>query len=385
MLLATSYSVANFANTIFYVDDDNTEGPWDGSIQHPFQLIQDAIDASKNRDTVIVLDGLYMENLIIDSSIILQGSESTIIDGLRKNTTITVFADNCTIQGFTITNCSPADLEFEHCLMLVRSDNNTIQNNRYLLEGTVGFYSIAALQIQDAQKNKIIKNTFIAEDNISRNHAIHLQGQCTDTILEENNINGYDVAISDSYDNTLTIITKNILSKNMMGMELYGSSIFITNNTIKFNKANGILIFNGFQHIITNNEISENGQNDGVGASPGLMLYKGMDMVIENNNFDHNAGPAIYIYRSYDNHIIENNIIDNGWNYEQDVKPNTFVYTHLSDILKTNKWEQNYWEPSSDTSWQKIPSDLQIFAYFDFVYSIPWYAFDKNPAQEPWM
>lgn len=385
MICIASFTDAVTINSTFYVDDDNTEGPWDGSIEHPFQNIQDAIDVSSCDDVIIVFSGTYCETLIIDTSITLQGSDSTIIDGMQQNTTITVLADNCIIQGFTITNCSPAILEFDYSLMLVQSDNNTIQNNLLSLDGTNGFYSIAALQIQDAKDNRIISNEFITRDNVSRNHAIHLTGGCERTTVEQNKIYGYDVAFSDSYDNTQTFFSNNDLLENSMGMELYGSNHLISQNSIMFNKANGILIFNGSQHTIINNEISENGQNEGVGASPGLMLYKGGEIIIENNNFDHNAGPAIYIYRSYGNEIKENNIINNGWNYDQPEKPNAFFYTHVLDVLKTNTWKQNYWEPSSETPWQKIPSELQIFAYFDFVYSIPWYAFDTSPAQTPWL
>ncbi len=370
---------------MIYVDDDNTAGPWSGSILHPFQFIQDAIDVSNDFDTIIVYDGTYRENIRIDTSITLQGSDSTIIDGIQQNTTITIVADHCIIQGCTITNCSPAILEFEHSLILILSDNNTIQHNLFSMNGTAGFYSMAAVQIQDAKDTRIISNQFISTDNISRNHAIHLKGHCKSITVEQNKIHRYGIAFSDTRENTQTVFTNNDVSDNLVGIELYGSNSRVTKNIIMFNRANGIIIFDGSQHTILNNEISENGQNDGVGASPGLMLYKGGDMIIENNIFHHNAGPAIYIYRSYHNHLTENNIINNGWNYDQEKKPNAFFYTHLSDVFKTNLWVDNYWEPSSGNRWEQITSVLQILAYFDFVYSIPWYAFDRNPAEKPLM
>jgi hypothetical protein len=58
---------------IIYVDDDNTMGPWKGTIEHPFQHIQDAIDVSSNGNTVFVFSGAYYENIVIDESINLIG------------------------------------------------------------------------------------------------------------------------------------------------------------------------------------------------------------------------------------------------------------------------------------------------------------------------
>jgi len=41
-----------------YVDDDNTEGPWDGTQEHPYQFIQDGLNASLEGGTVFVYDGV---------------------------------------------------------------------------------------------------------------------------------------------------------------------------------------------------------------------------------------------------------------------------------------------------------------------------------------
>ena len=44
---------------IIYVDDDNTEGPWDGTLEHPYKKIQDGIDNASTDDTVYVFSGTY--------------------------------------------------------------------------------------------------------------------------------------------------------------------------------------------------------------------------------------------------------------------------------------------------------------------------------------
>ena len=43
---------------IIYVDDDNVQGPWDGSLEHPFRLIQEAVNASDPGMKIFVFQGI---------------------------------------------------------------------------------------------------------------------------------------------------------------------------------------------------------------------------------------------------------------------------------------------------------------------------------------
>ena len=67
-----------------YVDDDNTEGPWYGTQQHPYKNIHDALINSVQGDTIIVYSGVYhgynpfpdqVPILRIDKSVNLIGQE----------------------------------------------------------------------------------------------------------------------------------------------------------------------------------------------------------------------------------------------------------------------------------------------------------------------
>ena len=71
---------------IIYVDDDNIEGPWDGSLEHPYCFIQQAIDNASYGDTIFVYPGRYKENIVIDKIITLIGVDrnTTIIDGMGE-------------------------------------------------------------------------------------------------------------------------------------------------------------------------------------------------------------------------------------------------------------------------------------------------------------
>jgi parallel beta-helix repeat protein len=94
-----------------YVDDDNTLGPWDGSIEHPYRYIQDGIDNSSDGDTIFVYSGLYA-NMVpthhacvyINKPITLIGENkhTTIIDGSFLYTVIGIMADNVVVHGFTV-------------------------------------------------------------------------------------------------------------------------------------------------------------------------------------------------------------------------------------------------------------------------------------------
>lgn len=72
-----------------YVDAGNTSGTEDGSQAHPFNTIQEGIDAAAAGGTVYVLDGTYSGNLTINKALTLAGEStaSTVIKG-------TLLADN---------------------------------------------------------------------------------------------------------------------------------------------------------------------------------------------------------------------------------------------------------------------------------------------------
>ena len=110
ILLLSSMSInafyTNEDDLVIYVDDDNTAGPWDGTIQYPFQHIQDGINASENGYQIFVFNGTYYENLIVTKTIELIGENKneTIIDGIFFKDVIKIFSDNCAINNFTIRN-----------------------------------------------------------------------------------------------------------------------------------------------------------------------------------------------------------------------------------------------------------------------------------------
>ena len=89
-----------------YVDDGNKEGPWDGTMEHPYRHIQNGVVAASDGDIIYVFSGEYYENIVVDKSITLFGEnrKDTIIDGMYREYVVHVVEDCVTIEQFTIRN-----------------------------------------------------------------------------------------------------------------------------------------------------------------------------------------------------------------------------------------------------------------------------------------
>jgi parallel beta-helix repeat protein len=192
-------STSCFQRTI-YVDDDNIEGPWDGTLEHPFRYIQDAVRASHSYDTVYVFSGIYYrknhhEDVVVSISkpiyLIGEDKNSPFIDG-ENETILTIASSHVTIKGFTIQNADPTlcgsnqkgivvgeynrDLDIHHitisdCIMKNNEESIYIFNN---VSNTVisdcHFYnnsgeSITSGSVGDYWVKKVIITNCIIENN----------------------------------------------------------------------------------------------------------------------------------------------------------------------------------------------------------------------------
>lgn len=99
------------AQTTLYVDVNDTTTPWLGTQQDPFQKIQDGIDAALDGDTVLVLPGIYLENITFSDQAITVKSEKgatvTVIDGNNLRSVVE-FIDSGSVpqvlDGFNLKN-----------------------------------------------------------------------------------------------------------------------------------------------------------------------------------------------------------------------------------------------------------------------------------------
>jgi dihydroxyacetone kinase DhaKLM complex PTS-EIIA-like component DhaM len=110
-LAAAIVPTSVFAQTTWYVDDDNCPGPGDGSAGNPFCLIQDAIDAATDGDTIIIAAGTYSPStnsetfeILIDKDLTVQGAGEgvTIVDAEDTGRVFRIYQCTVEMSGMTI-------------------------------------------------------------------------------------------------------------------------------------------------------------------------------------------------------------------------------------------------------------------------------------------
>ena len=132
-----------------HVDDDNIQGPWDGTSQYPFRNIQDGIDAAPENGIVRVRNGTYSKNVLINKTITLIGDDksNTSIDGLGSNDVVNISADHVSVRGFTIKNGT-------YGIKIYRGFNNSIIRNT-VKETTYSIY------LESSYNNSVFHNNFL--------------------------------------------------------------------------------------------------------------------------------------------------------------------------------------------------------------------------------
>jgi parallel beta-helix repeat protein len=247
---------------IVYVDDDNTDGPWNGTKEYPYSTIQEAANHVYNGYTIYIRNGTYYEHVVINTTINVDGEnkDTTIIDGGGTGDVVTVTVPGVTISGLTVQN-----------------------------SGTQTY-------------NAGIKT-------LSLNSNITIE----DTIIQNNAIGIY---LNYAYEQSWNIVRNNSIHHNAKGIYAHwANSNEITGNIIMMNNKNGIEMQRCERATITGNIISDNGgcgiylrgashknvingKNTIRNNSVGLRLSESNRNVISKNNFINNSNQAFF-YSAY--------------------------------------------------------------------------------------
>jgi parallel beta-helix repeat protein len=243
---------------IIYVDDDNTEGPWDGTLEHPYKIIQEGVNNSHNGDTVYVFAGNYSSLIMINNSINLVGEnkQNTII-----SSDIEIKTDLVNITSFTLMNktadwglraiylncvsyCNISnnifDLPYVHAIDFYGPDDGYI----IIMNNTFEHFN-EAIQLDGSKGNNIVKNNkfiennegiYISSDsNIVENNNFSYQTNCGVVVSGNNNIIQKNIFYSNEYRGIYcwegqNKINYNNFIKNKYNAEFYYFHFYTKNN-----------------------------------------------------------------------------------------------------------------------------------------------------------
>ena len=112
------------------VEGDLAEGEFHSSTTTP---IQDAIDNATAGCTIIVEDGTYSENIVVNQELTIKAASIPIVNGLYSltNPAFNITVNNVTVQGFIVQNfiAKGADAAGDTGAILVAGNNATVVSN----------------------------------------------------------------------------------------------------------------------------------------------------------------------------------------------------------------------------------------------------------------
>jgi parallel beta-helix repeat protein len=342
-----------------YVDARNTNDPLqDGSSVHPFNLIQEGVDAAVPGDTVDVAAGVYYEGVQINkSSISLVGQKgSTIIDGngtepvgIRIYRTPPDYTENLSISGFTVRNCVKG-ITLSRSIYIRLRDNSMVSNSYNFGDYTLQVQDIDTSNTVDGkpiyfwvnQRDKqvpadagfvdIVDSTNITVSglNLTNNVQGLVLKNTTNSLIEDVHIlNNWDGMYLDRWSNSNTIIDSTVSDNLFMGIYVStSSSNVIENNSILNNSYGLFLDSTAFEYTI--------------GYDPTSNIVR--DNVVRGNTVANSSLVGFYSIQSEDNVLYDNNFLNNAQE----------VYSDNSTNVWDDGSEGNYWQ---DYSGQDLDRD----------------------------
>jgi len=277
--------------------DDNSVFPFEGSIDHPYQKIQYAIDNSNDGDIIRVFEGEYNEKININKKIEIIGnnSENTIISGFLE--------DNLFI--------GPNSEKYNNYVITINSDNVKIKNFK-IITGK-GFYEDSSSGVRKCN-GILIDNSddIVISDN-----------------LFDNIYNGVECYRSDR-----TSIFDNDMEVSSI---IFDSS---TDSNISDNKCMKIWVSQSKNIEIKNNKISDN--------KWGILLFYTDDSIIDENRFEKIKEIGLFLKESNNNTICNNDFV------KKEIKKTGMIMFNIQEYLfyehatflnsENNIWNNNFWE-----------------------------------------
>ena len=287
-----------------YVDADNTAGPWDGTLEHPYQNIQEALDVADTGDTIYVWSGIYEGSLKISKWVRLLGEnrDTTEIAGDTWYD-LYVTVDHVQISGFTITNMYPNLNYDDTAIVLAGVSDCTITNNRLLMGGII-FASKEGHINGPLELNQW--NTHVIEDNYAYNGRIYYFKNNDEPVIAPSD------AVQVILANCSNVTIQHLAFDQDVGVPVqlgFSSYNNIIENTITQQYWDGILLRNSPANIISENQIIKLEDGDSYSME---LLYESDHNIVKDNLLAYAWNLGIFVWESSYNIIDNCTIIDCG-------------------------------------------------------------------------
>jgi len=234
-----------------------------GKADAEYSNIQEAIDACESGDTIIVQEGSYFENILIDKTLSLkgEGAKVTKIDATGSGNVVTITADKVSLSGFWITGGGIPGFAGIHItsrynhifdnnvtanpfgIVIIRENYNEIVNNSCFMNFGKG------ILLHESAYNHIENNTCVSnEDGIYLFHSFH-------NTISNNTCNTNEMGI-ELYHSDFNRLENNICNWNVYyGIHPLSSNFNTIINTICHkNKKFGILLGDPTTNMLSGND-----------------------------------------------------------------------------------------------------------------------------------
>lgn len=242
-----------------------------------YTSIQDAVNASPDNYTIFVYGGIYLENIVINKTVVLMGEDvaTTIIDGNGTGDAIYISeAGKANISGFTIKNSGNKGSPSNDAGIDIRSDynnitGNNISNNKYGIYSTYSKY------------NNLSQNTILSNSE----YGMYLYSGSDYNVIFDNtfSIDSCGLRIKGSKYNE---VSRNLFADNQKGMYFCCGARY---NTVFYNAFSNNSLWNADDQVGDNqwdngsmgnywdNYNGTDADGDGIGDTPYVVSSKGQD------------------------------------------------------------------------------------------------------------
>lgn len=298
-----------------------------------YSSITEALQVSNEGDTIVVKNGVYKENIVINKSVQLIGENQPIIDGNYRGDVVRIEADKAVIRGFTIIKSGSDLLKDESGIKLVNSEGVTVEGNM-LEDVIIGVYLFSS------PGNTIRNNTSFGRADYTteetNGNGVHLWKSPNNTI-EGNNIRKHRDGIYVEFSPG-NLIRDNHCERNVRyGLHyMYSDNNTFEGNTFERNGTGSALMYS--KNII----LKKNTFKDNLGPNGFGMLLKSLsDSVVEENMIVNNT-VGIFMDEANRNILTNNIFLRNGWAID--------LFSSSSDnALYANNFLDNVYQVMTDT------------------------------------